>query len=414
MIRVRLQIGDGEIEDTFDKWGLIYMDADVRTEAPIKKRKTSSYAEEAGEHTDPRTVQDAFDYTVKFLIEAPNTNLLNANAKIAAFNKALYTQENGSDIRMYKEITFFNDYGRVRIAGIPDPIAQPESLYRRSDGRVMDCAQVELKIRVGDPSKCDFESIRYNMKGEFLADSTADDWYWWPNGVKTPLPVDPVTKRFEFYYPDEITSASYLFSGGAEDSGFECRLKALEEIPAVTDTYFMFRRMPYCGSIPHLDCSRIAERYGHRQVEYVVLEAPLVKKFHLVNAANVTRYSMVVNTKTETCVDGIDFSMAFEIRDLPFGKRAPIISGKHLGARKELATANLYSDNWGNNAMASGARKSVTDTLITYSYDRAAAGWPSVTLMLSEYTHSLLTDAERTAISAKGYTITTFTTPPLN
>lgn len=156
MIRVRIQIGDGGILDTFDGWGFIYMDADERTEAPIKKRETISYAEEAGEHTDPRTVQDAFDYKVKFLIECPNRNLENANAKIAAFNSALYTTSYNSDIRTYKEVTFYNDYNRVKIVGIPEPIAQPTDFFRKQDGSALDCAQVELKIRVENPSKCDF------------------------------------------------------------------------------------------------------------------------------------------------------------------------------------------------------------------------------------------------------------------
>lgn len=158
MIRGRLQIGDGEILDTYKGWGFIYMDADERTEAPIKTRETTSYAEEAGEHIDPRTVQDAFDYTVKFLIECPNCNLENANAKIAAFNKALYSASYNSDIRTYKEVTFYNDYNRVKIVGLPEPIAQPTDFFRRQDGSALDCAQVELKIRVSDPSKCDFNT----------------------------------------------------------------------------------------------------------------------------------------------------------------------------------------------------------------------------------------------------------------
>ncbi|MCM1216507.1 MAG: hypothetical protein NC209_03845 [Alistipes sp.] len=156
MIRVRLQIGDDEILDTFEGWGFIYMDADERTEAPIKTRETTSYAEEAGEHIDPRTVQDAFDYKVKFLIECPNKNLQNANAKIAAFNKALYTSSHNNDIRTYKDVTFYNDFNRVKIVGLPEPIAQPTDFYRKQDGSVLDCAQVEFKIRVSDPTKCDF------------------------------------------------------------------------------------------------------------------------------------------------------------------------------------------------------------------------------------------------------------------
>lgn len=156
MITARIQIENGQILDTYEGFGFIYMSADNRTEAPIKKRDTTSYAEEAGEHVDQRTVQDVFDYKVKFLIEAPNNNRQNANAKIADFNRQLYKQATDSDIRTYKTITLYDDYKRVKIVGIPEPIAEPTELYRRQNGSVMDCATVELVIHVNDPTKCDF------------------------------------------------------------------------------------------------------------------------------------------------------------------------------------------------------------------------------------------------------------------
>lgn len=157
MITSRIQIAGGQILDTYKGYGFIYMSADNRTEAPIKKRDVTSYAEEAGEHTDPRTVQDAFDYKVKFLIEAPNQNLVNANTRIAAFNKALYTQQSNSDVRTYKEVTFYDDYKRVKVVGLPEPISEPTDFYRRQDGSVMDCAVVEFTIHVSNPTKCDFD-----------------------------------------------------------------------------------------------------------------------------------------------------------------------------------------------------------------------------------------------------------------
>lgn len=154
MINVRIKIGDGAIEDTFAAHKLIYMAADHRTEAPIKKRDTTSYAEGAGEHTDPRTVQDAFDYKVTFIIDAQNKILENVNAIVAAFNAKLYTQPANSDIRTYKEVIFYNYYKRVKIVGLPEPIAEPKELYRTRGG--YDFAQVELTIHVSDPTKCDF------------------------------------------------------------------------------------------------------------------------------------------------------------------------------------------------------------------------------------------------------------------
>lgn len=154
MIQSRLQIDDGEVQNIYDAHKLIHMETDTRFEAPIKKRDTTSYAEEAGEHTDPRTVQDAFDYKVTFIVEAPNKDLTNANAVIDEFNRKLYTQD--GEIRTYKEITFYNDFKRIKIVGLPEPIQEAKSLYRRQNGEVMDCAQVEWTIRVSDPTKCDF------------------------------------------------------------------------------------------------------------------------------------------------------------------------------------------------------------------------------------------------------------------
>lgn len=154
MISVRIKIGDGAVEDTFAAHKLIYLSADNRTEAPIKKRDVTTYAEQAGDNTDPRTVQDSFDYKVTFIIDGQNTDLDNVNAIIAAFNRKLYTQPADSDIRTYKEVAFFNDFKRVKIVGIPEPIAEPKEMKRSRNG--FDFAEVEFVIHANDPTKCDF------------------------------------------------------------------------------------------------------------------------------------------------------------------------------------------------------------------------------------------------------------------
>lgn len=50
-------------------------------------------------------------------------------------------------------------------------------------------------------------------------------------------------------------------------------------------------------------------------------------------------------------------------------------------------------------------RQSVIDTLITYSYDRVAAGYAPATVTLNATTKALLTESEITQINNKGYTI---------
>lgn len=155
MIRVRIQIGDGATEDVFTAHKLIYMDADNRTEAPMKKRDVSSYAEQAGDNTDPRTVQDAFDYKVQFIIDGQDKDLRRVNSIVAAFNKKLYTQVEDSDIRAYKEVTFYNDFKPCKIVGLPEPIPECKEFRKSKNG--YEFAQVEFVIHVGDPSKCNFE-----------------------------------------------------------------------------------------------------------------------------------------------------------------------------------------------------------------------------------------------------------------
>jgi len=156
MIRSLIQIEDGPVNDFYDKFGFKYMDADERTDSDEKEDAVSSYAEEAGEHRDGRTVGAPFDYIAKFLVEAPNKNLTNVNAKIAAFNAAVREKLPGSDIKRKKEITFYNLLNHVKIVGYPEVIAVPTEVYNSGRADIADFAQFELKIRVSDPSKCDF------------------------------------------------------------------------------------------------------------------------------------------------------------------------------------------------------------------------------------------------------------------
>lgn len=153
MITVRLKIGDGAIQDTRD-FGLVYLDSDKRTAAPTKGFESTSYPEEEGEHIIPKTVDDAFDYMVKFFVQADS--IQNAVAKIAAFNDSLFTQEEESDVKTYKLVEFYNDYKRHKIVGYPSPIDEPTEFWRDPDNQVNDVVIVEWKIRVNKPSLCDF------------------------------------------------------------------------------------------------------------------------------------------------------------------------------------------------------------------------------------------------------------------
>lgn len=157
MIRSKIQIENGETWDFFTKFGFIYLDADERTAPDEKEDAVSNYAEEAGEYRDGRTVDAPFDYTAKFLVEAPNKDLTNVNVKINDFNRAIREITQSSDVKRKKEIAFYNLLNRVKIVGTCSLVAVPTKFYHSNRYGELDFAEVELKIRVSDPRKCDFE-----------------------------------------------------------------------------------------------------------------------------------------------------------------------------------------------------------------------------------------------------------------
>ena len=70
----------------------------------------------------------------------------------------------------------------------------------------------------------------------------------------------------------------------------------------------------------------------------------------------------------------------------------------------QFNTSNI--ENWGvNTSEIPDARQSLIDSLITYSFDRATAGYPTCTITLSDNTKALLTEDELSQINAKGFTI---------
>ena len=154
MLRVRIKIGSGNIEYTDSQYGLIYLDSDKRVGAPSKGFESTSYPEEEGEHIIPKTVDDAFDYKVKFFVQA--TTLASANAKIASFNSALHGTATESGEKEYYQVAFYNDYKRHKIVGYPMEIAEATEFWRDRKNQVNDVVLVEFTIRVTKPSLCEF------------------------------------------------------------------------------------------------------------------------------------------------------------------------------------------------------------------------------------------------------------------
>ena len=83
------------------------------------------------------------------------------------------------------------------------------------------------------------------------------------------------------------------------------------------------------------------------------------------------------------------------------------ITYKNLGNNPQITYLDLYPDDcyakWGLGDEES--KQSFIDSVLTYSYDRAANGLPTLELLMRAEQKALLTEEQITAIQAKGYTI---------
>lgn len=163
MIRVRLKIGDGASNPVYTDttYGLVYLDSDKRMAAPTRAFEKTSYPEEEGEHILPKTVDEAFDYKVKFFIDprhigGPQSTLQTANDTIKAFNDEILPLDQTTGERTALVVTFYNDYKRHMIVGYPQPIAEAKEFWRDKRNQINDVVVVEWTIRVTKPSLCNF------------------------------------------------------------------------------------------------------------------------------------------------------------------------------------------------------------------------------------------------------------------
>ena len=130
---------------------------------------------------------------------------------------------------------------------------------------------------------------------------------------------------------------------------------------------------------------------------------------------NVTTFHSAFRSENSlTSLKGIDFYSCLSINAMFYYdghngiENLKTFTAKNFGCQRDLGSANQYGFdclvNWG--VGSTEAHDSVYDTLYTYSYNRVANGYPTLTVKLSPNTMGILTIAEKAAITAKGYTLT--------
>ena len=181
----------------------------------------------------------------------------------------------------------------------------------------------------------------------------------------------------------------------------------------VTDMEGMFR---FCHKLTSLDLSNF-DTSKVISMDYMVNGCSNLTSLDLSNwdtSKVTTMIQMFYGCSAMKCVFGeIDFaSIRSDYNGNLFGytnnNTLRQITVKNLGLQNGFTTTSGFNklQNWGvNSDEVQNARQSLIDSLITYSFDRASAGYSNCTITLSANTKAVLTEDEIAQITAKGFTI---------
>ena len=177
----------------------------------------------------------------------------------------------------------------------------------------------------------------------------------------------------------------------------------------VNNMYQMFYGCSSLISVPLINTSKVNTMQQMFSGCVNIKELPL---FDTRQVNNMKR--MLDNCTSLTTIEGISFK---SFADSTMDKYYIVGPSKNKSLRKALfkdigyqSTAvqfnTEYIENWGvNTDEIPDARQSLIDSLITYSFDRLSAGYPTCTITLSTNTKALLTEDEKAQIESKGFTI---------
>lgn len=178
----------------------------------------------------------------------------------------------------------------------------------------------------------------------------------------------------------------------------------------VTKMGDMFRNCSGLTSVPQLDTSSVTN------MQYMFSCCTGLTSIPALNSSGVTSMErMFENCNSLQKITSLDMDNCTNFRDMfVYGGLGNLrfILLKGLGTPSGVTSYDgarmTNCTNWGvDSTEIPDARQSLVDSLLTYSFDRATAGYATCTIKLSSNSYGQLTAQELADIQAKGYNITT-------
>lgn len=170
----------------------------------------------------------------------------------------------------------------------------------------------------------------------------------------------------------------------------------------VTSMLHMFSNCRNLTTIPQLDISKVTDVGG------MFSNCSSLTTISQLDTSNVTSmWNMFGGCSKLTTIPLLNVSSVSDMGSMFYNCNSlAYLKLTNLGTESSLYPLDLsYSSSLGDDTKVAGARQALIDTLITYSFDRASAGYSTCKILLSTATKALLTEDEIAQITAKGFTI---------
>lgn len=253
-------------------------------------------------------------------------------------------------------------------------------------------------ISCTDKSYPRFENIEYNAKGTNLQYLYTQSL---PNNY---TPVGSITINAE-----NCNQISYLFGSTSSNKystdDLEMYINTSDKLTSLSSLYC------YTGNITISNTSKVT----NFQNAFAGSTSPELKEIDTSSGTNLG--SIIYNTSAYLIkIAGLSLKSLNITISYSYFAGWSTMSNLRYALLKDFGTGSkctkadfTYWPKWGIEdetvPLSTGARQSLVDTFITYSYDRATAGYSTCTITLHANTKALLTQDEIAQMTAKGYTL---------
>ena len=264
----------------------------------------------------------------------------------------------------------------------------------------------DILISLGDRSYPRFENIVYNAKDKYLSDlwTTLKTENRYLNSI---APVGSITINAE-----NCSQISYLFGGNYIKYFVDDLNIHINTSDKLTDLSNLLYYCKYTGNLTISNTSKVT----NFSYAFSYYSNPELKELDT-SSCNNFNYILSDSDKTLIKIAGLSLK-SLNVNYISYNyftgsstmPNLRYVLLKDFGTGSSFTSASFtYWKVWGIEdetvPLSAGARQSLIDTLITYSYDRATAGYSTCTVELSADTKALLTEDEIAQITAKGYTL---------